>query len=265
MAESNLPRTADWFQSGFHRFLRPYLKRHFDAIAVERRSLVQCVPDPEAPLIVYGNHPSWWDPLIAHFFNRTVFPNRQFYAPIDAEALKQYRVFEKLGFFGVQLDSASGASSFLSRCNEIVDKGGAASIWMTPEGRFSDARDHSATLMPGLAHLCARIEFGNVMPVALEYVFWDERLPVCLIQLGNPIEIHRQSELNKTQWNDLLTTRLRQCQRDLAVLAIARSSGPFHNLMKGSPGAGLVYDTMRRIKSAVSGKSFRAQHGDQFE
>lgn len=264
MAEPEVPNVTGWFQNGFHGFLRPFLRRHFHAIAIERNSRCESSLDDPTPLIVFGNHPSWWDPLIAHFLNRVLFPSRQFYAPIDADALEQYRVFGKLGFYGVHMNTTSGAAAFLKQSSAILGSGGSA-IWMTPEGQFADVRDHSAELMPGLAHLCTRMSSGWVLPLALEYVFWDERLPVCLAKLGRPLSIVEQSQLAKAQWNELLTSRLRETQSGLAKLAIARSSEPFDDLITGSAGAGFVYDSFRRLKSWSRGQRFRSRHGKQFE
>ncbi|KAA5540293.1 acyltransferase [Roseiconus nitratireducens] len=257
--------TAPWFLDGFHRFLRPYLRRHFHAIAIEsgRRPHLADI-DPAVPMIIYANHPSWWDPLIAHFLNRSLFPGRQFHAPIDAEALEQYRVFEKLGFYGVRLSSKSGAAAFLRRSVEVIDQGNTA-LWLTPEGRFADARDHQAELMPGLAHLCTRIDSAIVLPLALEYVFWEERLPVCLVSLGLPIRVDQHRGDSKTDWSVRLTVRLRDTQTRLADLAIARSADPFDNLLRGTRGSGMAYDTFRRAKAWLTGQSYKAGHGDQFE
>lgn len=264
MADSSPPPVPAWFQNGFHAFLRPFLRRHFHAIAIDRQSRCE-VDDHSAPLIIYGNHASWWDPLIAHFLNRTLLPQRQFYAPIDADALEQYRVFGKLGFYGVKLDTARGAAAFLKQSTEILQSDQETAIWLTPEGGFRDARDHSAELKPGLAHLCTRLQTGYAMPLALEYVFWDERLPVCLVRMGTPISCADHAELSKVEWGQLLTTRLRENQRALAELAIARSSEPFEDLIRGRAGAGFVYDSFRRIKSWATGSRFRSQHGEQFE
>jgi hypothetical protein len=99
----------------------------------------------------------------------------------------------------------------------------------------------------------------------LEYVFWDERLPVCLVKMGTPIPILAHSDLPKTLWGELLTSRLRETQLDLSELAITRSSEPFENLIRGRTGAGFVYDSFRRIKSWATGRRFRSQHGKQFE
>ena len=264
MPEVLVPAVPAWFQNGFHRFLRPFLKRHFHAVAVDRQAREKIGFDADEPLIVYGNHPSWWDPLIAHFLNRSLFPDRQFHAPIDAQALEQYSAFGKLGFYGVQMNTTRGAAGFLKQTAAIL-QGGRTAIWMTPEGRFADARDHDAELMPGLSHVCAKMSHGIVLPLALEYVFWDERLPVCLARFGTPLRIDDSPELSKLQWQQRLSDQLRTTQDDLRDLSINRSSDPFEILIGGKSGAGRFYDTFRRMRSVFSRKSFRSNHGEQFQ
>jgi 1-acyl-sn-glycerol-3-phosphate acyltransferase len=264
IASTNVPPVPGWLQSGFHGFLTPFFKRHFHAIAIDRQTRCDQADLGDAAVIVYANHPSWWDPLIAHFLNRRLFPSRQFYAPIDALALQQYRVFSKLGFYGVQLQSTRGAAAFLKQSTAILSRGDTV-IWMTPEGRFCDVRDHSAELMPGLAHLCRRMEDGFVIPLALEYVFWEERLPVCLAKTGSPIRVSERPGWDKPQWSTLLAERLRQTQTSLSRLAVERDSQPFDNLLRGGAGAGMVYDSFRRIKALLTGQRFRSQHGEHFE
>ncbi|SRR6056297_703680 len=270
-ATVDLPKISSWFQNGFHRFLTPYLKRHFQVIAVDKRDQLRALReiDDREGVIVYANHPSWWDPLTAHFLNRKLFPERQFWAPIDAVALRQYEVFKKLGFFGVEADSRSGAATFLKMSHAILedtDQAGrkTGALWMTPEGRFTDARDHSGELMPGLSHLCHKLDAGVVLPLAMEYVFWDERLPLCLIKLGEPIRIADAPLRSKEDWRRRLISGLRDAQDELADLAMDRRSEPFQNLLVGKSGAGGVYDMLRRTKAIFTGKRFKASHGDPF-
>lgn len=276
-----IAKPADWFQKGFHRFLKTYLRRNFHAIAFAREtelssqfeSLVSSQPehaqsspqdDGGLPLIVYSNHPSWWDPLLAHFINKELFAPRQFYAPIDAEALQQYKVFEKLGFFGVQPDSNRGAAQFLKTTSALFRREQSA-LWVTPEGRFADVRDHEAELMPGLSHVCSKLDRGWVVPLAMEYAFWDERLPLVLFRFGDVISIPTAGDWDKQHWADELTQRLRFSQARLAKLCLDRSSEPFENLLQGKRGASGIYDTARRLKSWMTGQSFQASHGDQFQ
>jgi hypothetical protein len=239
------------------------LKRHFHAIAIERASRCEQSIASTQPLIVYGNHPAWWDPLIAHFLNRTLFAPRQFYAPIDSEALEQYRVFAKLGFYGVRLQTSAGAANFLRQSMAILNAGNTA-IWMTPEGRFADVRDRSAKFMPGLAHLCTRMESGHVLPIALEYVFWEERLPICLVSMGHLQTIEGSPPRSKSQWADCLERALRDAQDRLMGLAMQRRSEPFDNLLHGRSGPGTTYGLFRRMFAWGQGRTVRQQHGDQF-
>ncbi|MCS7470240.1 lysophospholipid acyltransferase family protein [Stieleria sp. ICT_E10.1] len=257
-------KSAAWFLGGFHAFLRPYLRRHFHSIAIDRSTHPAADFASDAPLIVYANHPSWWDPLIAHFLHRALFPQRHFFAPIDSDALEQYSVFEKLGFYGVKLSSTSGAASFLKKSVSILNQPDSA-IWITPEGRFADVRDHGAELMPGLSHLCKRSDHAVALPLALEYVFWEERLPVCLVSLGVPLRTGDYPEWSKPDWAKHLAGGLRDAQTRLAELTISRSCEPFDNLLSGTRGGGWVYDSCRRVKAMLTGKSFKAGHGDQFQ
>ncbi|MCD0462722.1 lysophospholipid acyltransferase family protein [Roseiconus lacunae] len=259
-----------WFLAGFQRFLRRYLRRHFHAVAVTTVGRERIAAIGNRPLIVYANHPSWWDPLIAHFLNETLLSPRHFFAPIDAQALQKYKVFEKLGFYGVQMSSKSGVVDFLNHSSAILDRHDAA-LWITPEGRFADARDHSVPLMPGLAHLCHKnaTRGGDrqpvlALPLALEYVFWDERLPVCLANPGQLIDAASHSDWRKDDWKEVLQSRLRDAQAELADAAIARSSQPFENLLAGRRGAGWLYDGCRKLKAKLTGKPFEATHGEQF-
>lgn len=258
------PPVAKWFQDGFHTFLKPFLRRHFHTIAVERESLAALGKLSDGPLIVYGNHPSWWDPLIAHFLCRNCFRGRQFYAPIDADALAKYQVFSKLGFYGIDLQSNRGAAEFLKTSVSILQAPG-ASLWVTPEGKFSDSRDYKNPLMPGLAHLCTKMdENGCAIPMALEYVFWEERLPECLIRFGSPIQRSQYRNEDKSGWNSVLESGLRENQRQLAELVIQRSSEPFEAVLSGARGAGGFYDSFRRFRSLIGGRQFHAEHGRKF-
>lgn len=261
--EFAFPSVSPFLQNGFHRFLNPFLRRHFHTIAVIRecRRSLNSIP-AEQPLIIYGNHPSWWDPLIAHFLCRQCFSARQFYAPIDAQALARYQVFRKLGFFGVRLDSASGAAAFLKTTGRLLNTPN-SSLWLTPEGRFADVRDTTGQLAPGLSHVCWRAGHGFVIPLAIEYVFWDERLPECLIRFGAPIDL-AACDWSKTVWHDELSKRLRANQADLAKLVIARDSDPFEPLLRGTKGAGRFYDSFRRLRTLFRGEKFKAEHGEKF-
>ena len=62
------------------------------------------VPD-ELPLVIYANHPSWWDAALVPVLLTRLFPSRRSFAPIDAVALRRYGFMRRLGLFGIAQDS----------------------------------------------------------------------------------------------------------------------------------------------------------------
>ena len=85
------PLLVRFFTRHVKRF---YLARNFHAVRLSRSG--RPAPVPDGPLIVVLNHPSWWDPLVGLVLTE-LFPDRAHFAPMDADALRRYRIFERLG------------------------------------------------------------------------------------------------------------------------------------------------------------------------
>ncbi len=110
----------------------------------------------DTALVIYCNHPSWWDPMLAMYMRSRFLPNHHMYAPIDSASLEKYKIFKSMGFYGVS-NTHQGASEFLKQSWQLLQTAG-SSIWLTPEGRFTDPRQLDVPLQPGLAHLAHAIE-----------------------------------------------------------------------------------------------------------
>ena len=62
------------------------------------------------------------------------------------------------------------------------------------KGRFADPRERPLAFKPGLAALAARCPNGcTLVPLAIEYPFWNERLPETLLHFGEPVHIAEQT------------------------------------------------------------------------
>lgn len=271
-----LPRSDRWLMRGFEDcFLPGYLRRHFHVVAVHRQALTEGVFDPEAAVVVYANHASWWDPMVALYVRRQLWKEHRFYAPIDAEMLARYRIFSRMGFYGVSTGSHRGAAEFLKRSAAIVQHP-RTSIWLTPEGRFCDVRDTERPLMPGLSHLAALVEATELagpgrsrcvwlVPAAIEYAFWEERLPECLCWFGQPLRAAwGERTADRAEWDAQLTAGLRSAQQQLAAASIARDASQFEVLLSGHSGTRSFYDIPRRLLSRLRRKPIQLQHGDKF-
>ena len=255
----SIPRISRFLQFGFTKYSRRLIAKRFSALRVAKAHLPQISDD--YPLIVFGNHASWWDPLVAVLLHDRYFDGRTFHAPIDAAALKRYSILGKLGFFPVEQRTAAGSRQFLEHVNALLNRTQVA-IYITPQGRFVDVRDRQP-FDPGLAHVTARVEQAILMPMAIEYTFWNESRPEILVEFGEPIMLDGQQSpaQSKADWNDALQNWLHRAQEDLAMKGIARDPQPFETIVTGRVGEGGMYDWTRRIQAWLRGHKFDPAHG----
>ena len=214
-------------------------------------------------VVVYFNHPSWWDPMMAILLATQLFPERTHYGPIEAEALERYGFFRKLGFFGVE-PGVAGARRFLRVADEVTSRAGTA-MWITPEGAFTDPRQRPVRLRPGLGRLARRAARAGrqvtLLPLALEYPFWEEKNPEALLRFGEPVRTTEAGELDAGEWDRLLAERLEEAQEELAAAAVERDPVSFEAMVGGKAGVGGLYDLWGRAKALLRGERFEAEHG----
>lgn len=265
---ADLPTVSPRLFAAFARYARWYLRRHFHAVRLAASvPAVPAVP-PDAALVVYLNHPSWWDPLLALTLAATHFPERTHHGPIDAAMLERYGFFRRLGFFGVEPGTVAGARRFLRLADALLARPGTA-LWITPQGEFTDPRRRPVRLRPGLGRAARRLvdrPGGAVLlPLAVEYPFWEERFPEALVAYGEPVDAdHLAGELgggaSPADWDRALAARLETAQDCLAALAQGRDPGSFHTLVGGRAGVGGVYDLWRAARALVTGERFVREH-----
>jgi phytoene desaturase len=253
------PRPSAWLLRLFTSYVRRYLARNFHALRLSREGRPE-VP-AEGPLVIVLNHPSWWDPLVAIVL-KDLFPQLTHYAPIDAAALGRYRFFGRLGFFGVEQGTSQGALAFLRTGAALLARP-ATALWVPAQGRFTDPRQRPARLRPGVGHLLRRLEGGVVLPLALEYPFWEERYPEALARFGTPIPIGRGRDRPVEEWLIRIGAGLEATQDSLAAEARRRDPKAFQVLVRGKAGVGGVYDLWRRLCALLRGERYQSAHGSE--
>ncbi len=253
-----VPPVSPWLWNWFGRYARRYIARHFDSV-----QLLQSAGPPQlsGPVVVYLNHPSWWDPMIALLLAQQFYPTRRHYAPIDAVGIGQYRFLQKIGFFPIDVASRRAGIQFLRIAESILGDSN-ATLWITPQGTFSDVRVRPLALRPGLAHLAHRLGQLTLVPLALEYPYWNQKLPLALAAFGRAISTQTQPQSQVQQWRHLLAAELEGMQNTLAEAAIRRNPEEFSLVLRGRTGIGGMYDLFRRTAAAVTGRSFTPAHHD---
>ena len=257
LGRASLPPRSDVLWRWFAWWVRGYIQKHFHAVRLSRGSRPRVPPD--LPLIVVLNHPSWWDPLIGMIL-AGLFPDRAHYAPMDAQALTRYSLFHRLGFYGVEPGTPRGAFAFLRTTTALLSQPGTA-VWITAQGQFADARVRPPRLRSGIGHLARRLNQGVVVTLALEYPFWEERLPEALARFGEPIGIERGQDLRAAGWVELIESNLATTQDALMADALSHDAAAFETLLTGKVAIGGIYDQGRKTWAWLRGERFQAEHG----
>lgn len=235
-----------------------YFRRHMNALRLARWGEPE-VPPGAGPLVIYVNHPSWWDAAVIVLAAKALFPGHATYAPFDAAMLEKYRIFGRIGAFAVDLESRRGAAAFMTASADILSRPDRA-LWITAQGRFSDVRERPLGLRPGLARLAEIAPNALFLPLAIEYGFWAERGAEAFLAFGPPrtgqelLGLEREARLARLE--DDLTATLDRLGGDV----IARDPGRFRTLIEGRAGVGGVYDGWRRLAALLRGRRFDAAH-----
>ena len=118
---------------------------------------------------------------------------------------------------------------------------------ITAEGSFTDPRLRPIRLRPGIAHLARRLPDAVVLPLALEYSFWNESKPEALLRFGAPVRPVAPEGEKPTvaHWQHALEAALTDTMDALAAASAARDPAGFTRLFAGTAGVGGPYDAWR--------------------
>ena len=228
------------------------LSRSFHAVRLSKSQRPDPVTLRGRPLIIYLNHPSWWDPLICSQLARELFPERRQYGPSDASTAGQYRSFARLGFFEVESGSARGARRFLTLAQELLSQADAA-LWIPAQARFGDARERPVRLHSGIGSLASRMRQAVLLPLALEVPFWEAPLPEALARFGEELPAG-DADLRAGDWTEVLEDRLRSTLEALAAESLARDPARFDVLLAGGGETGGLGQAWRRFLGSFKGE-----------
>jgi len=255
-APSPIALRSPWHVAFFDRVFTRFSRRHLRAVRIARWGRPRDVPG--APLVVFANHPSWWDGMAVMLLWRRLLPGRDLYVPMDAEALAKYGFMRRLGVFGVE-PGARGAAGFLRVAAEVLAAPNHL-LWINAPGRFSDARERPVPIAPGMSRLPELARGATFLPLALEYTFWNERAPEMLCAFGEPIPAAAFLAEERDARSGRMAAALAATMDRLAADSVARDPALFETLVEGRRGMGGVWQAWRRAGALLRGRSFDPRH-----
>jgi len=249
-----IPKRWGWLVVLFRWHCRRYARKRFHQVGLSKQSAA--LPLDGDPILIAMNHPSWWDPILC-FILFSQFQGYRHFGAMETRALDRYRFLKRAGVFPVELESYRGTAEFLRTSTRILEHDRHV-VWITAQGEFADVRKRPLALRPGVGHLAARMNRGWVVPVAVEYAFWNESNPVALIRFGTALHVGKFQD-GKTG-TVMIESELTLTLDALNEESLSRDASRFTPLVQGRVGVGGAYDLARRLRSWFTGSKFNAAH-----
>ena len=157
------------------RYIDWRLRRDFRGVWVRGE-----LPKSDDSLILYGNHPGWWDGFALHHL--CVSTNRDGYCLMEEQHLARHRFLTRLGAFSIRRGDPRSALESLGVARRILQRPRSVVI-VFPEGVLTPHARPPLRLERGVELLAKRAK-ATCVPIGLRYAFFEDERPDLLVEIG---------------------------------------------------------------------------------
>lgn len=241
------------FRRGFHGV-------HLDPSSIE---VLDELNRHAGPAIALGNHPGWWDPLVAVLLSKLYLPDRPMLAAMDRAELERFGILRRIGVFGIDPDDSESLAAQVDFLTQRFSERPNATFWITPQGEFTDVR-LPIRLRPGAAAVAARLDPApKVVALAMDYCFWNDRKPELCMRVSR-VEAQARSgdRPSTTDWMRAMTGAMQDNQRLLTERVLRRNPEEWVAVIAGRTHqrTNPIYDLWLRARGRSGALRTRRDH-----
>ena len=205
-----------WFEKVFAVYNRNLIKRRFHSLQVSGLDFLRD-KNAEIPFIVYGNHSSWWDGLVAFEIFRQAKLDAFFM--MEERQLKNLFLFQRLGAFSIVRENGREAVKSINYSAELLKKS-SRTLLIFPQAKIVSNDARPIKFYNGLSRIIEKIGKVYAIPLAMRYEFLGEFKPQIFVNIGLP-ELIKTDEVfiakEKTAiFAERLTTNLDKLKSDIS-------------------------------------------------
>jgi hypothetical protein len=194
------------------------------------------LPPADRPLLVYANHPGFWDGFVAHQVCRAA--GWDGYCLMEERQLARYRFLARLGAFSIRRGDPRSALESLRYAARLLRRPGAAVV-VFPEGELRPIGTGRLALERGVEVLGRLAPRARCVPLAVRYAFFEHELPDVLVVAG---DAHAPAGLEDFA---------RRLAAVTARVAAARSTSGFVPLVRGRRSVAERWDAVRGLPAGA--------------
>ncbi|MDQ4123071.1 MAG: lysophospholipid acyltransferase family protein [Acidobacteriota bacterium] len=218
---------SPWFETLFAVYNRNLFGRRFGALRVEGIENLRN-RKTDLPLVLYANHSSWWDGLVAFEIGRVAGLDQ--FLMMEEKQLKQLFLFRRLGAFSVVRENPRMALLSINYAVDVLKEKPNRGVWIFPQGEILPNDARPLRFYQGLARIIEKTGRCTAAAVAMRYEFLGEFKPTAFAKISN-VEILANVEEPK-QLTEQLSLRLTALLDELKADIAAEKTSEYVDLLK---------------------------------
>lgn len=217
------------FEKLFAVYNRNLFRRRFSALRVQGIENLEN-RNPNLPLVLYVNHSSWWDGLVAFEIGRATRLDQ--FVMMEEKQLKRLFLFRRLGAFSVVRENPREAVRSVNYAVEILMEKPNRALWIFPQGEILPNDTRPLRFYQGLARIVEKTGECLAVPVAMRYEFLGEFKPVAFAKIGSAERFAHVADAK--QITERLSMQLTESLEDLKADIATEKTNDFIDLPKKS-------------------------------
>jgi len=200
------------------------------------------LPRPaDGPLIIYLNHPAWWDGHMCFLIDRLLLRHSfDCYLMMEDKQLRAYRFFTWCGAFSVSRSDPESANTSINYIARLLRERRGRGLYIFPQGTITPNDRRPIEVYAGAARVVEQVGAATMLPVALRYEFRGEQRPEALMRIG-PAH-HVAAPIDVAALTTEVGQRLSESADALRDEALNGRFAGYTTLLRGRPGVNRVFD-----------------------
>ena len=216
-----------WFEKIFAVYNRNLIRRRFHSLQISGLNLLQN-KDAGVPLIIFINHSSWWDGLVAfEIFQRAGLDS---YVMMEEKQLKKLYLFRRLGAFSVVRENPRKAVESINYAVSLL-KYSSRALWIFPQGEILPNDLRPLNFYNGLARIIEKVGRVSVLPMAMRFEFVAEFKPEIFVKIGSAERFEKGINFDSRKTTQHSSARLTNLLDELKTDVINKNFSQFEQII----------------------------------
>ncbi len=217
-----------WFEKIFAVYNRNLFKRRFHSLQVSGLdSLTE--RDKNFPLLIYANHSSWWDGLVAFEISRRA--KLDSFWMMEEKQLRKLRLFRRLGAFSVVREKPREAVKSVSYAAEILQKKPSRAVWIFPQGEILPNELRPLGFYNGLTKIAEKVGSCYAVPLAMRFEFSGEFKPDIFVKIGKPKIFNAGESIDYKMITTIFEDELTETLNVLKMQILTKKTEDYQNIL----------------------------------